>query len=113
MASSQRQNLIERVRPLLAHDDEYTIRSGLDFWFMPVNAGIKVPVKWKQFLITWSAIFPLSLGAPLLIAPALHGLGLPDSRLVTVLVTTEVIVFLMTYLIMPNYSKVVRKWLFR
>jgi len=113
MASSQRQNHIERVRPLLAKDDEYSIRSGLDFWFLPVNAGIKVPVKWKQFLITWSAIFPLSLGVPLMIAPTLRILNFPNNRFVTVLLSTGVIVFLMTYVIMPHYSRIVRKWLFR
>src|SRR5258708_710777 len=62
--SHDRRRLIEKVRPFLAADDDYTIRSGLDFLFMPSGASVKVPVRWKQFLITWSAIYPLTLGVP-------------------------------------------------
>ncbi len=28
-----------------------------------------MPVRWKQFLITWSAIYPLALGVPLMVVP--------------------------------------------
>lgn len=111
MTSEGRKGLIERVRPLLAEDDDYTIHSGLDFLFAPAN-GPKVPVRWKQFLITWSAIYPLVLSVPLAIVPLLRFGGLAGSRLFSTLVTTGVIVLLMVYLVMPRYTKLVRKWLF-
>jgi uncharacterized protein len=112
MGSHDRQRLIERARPLLAADDEYTIRSGLDFWFTPAGTGVKVPVRWKQFLLTWSAIFPLALGVPLVVAPALELLGVSNNRYFNTLLVTGVVVLLMVYVVMPHYTKLVRKWLF-
>ncbi len=111
MGSPDRQRLIERARPLLVADDDYTIRSGLDFWFTPPGTA-KVPVRWKQFLITWSAIYPLVLGVPLVVVPLLHQFGAPDNRFLTTLLVTATVVFLMVYVVMPRYTKLVRQWLF-
>jgi uncharacterized protein len=113
MGSPDRQRLIQQVRPLLVADDDYTIRSGLDFWFTPPGAPPKVPVRWKQFLLTWSAIYPLVLGVPLAVAPILHWFGLPDHRLLNTLMVTATVVFLMVYVIMPRYTKLVQRWLFQ
>lgn len=111
MGSPDRQRLIERVRPLLAADDDYSIRSGLDFWFTPPGSA-KVPVRWKQFLITWSAIYPLVLGVPEVVLPLLHQLGAPDNRFLATLLVTASVVSLMVYVVMPRYTKLVRQWLF-
>ena len=112
MGSPTRQQLIEQVRPLLAVDDAYTISSGLDFWFTIPGVGAKVPVRWKQFLITWSAIYPLALGVPLVVVPVLHRLSAPDNRFFTTLLVTATVVFLMVYIVMPHYTRLVRHWLF-
>ena len=113
MSSAHRRRLIERVRPLLERDDDYTISSGLDFLFTPASANaVKVPVRWKQFLITWSAIYPLVLGVPLVLLPVLRLLGVPDNRLITSLFTTATVVALMVYVVMPHYTKWARKWLY-
>jgi uncharacterized protein len=112
MESPDRRRLIEAVRPSLAADDHYTIRSGLDFWFNPPGSDAKVPVRWKQFLLTWSAIYPLVLGVPLLIVPFLRVIGVPDNRFLATLVVTGVLVALMVYVIMPRYTRLVRHWLF-
>ncbi|HEY9247730.1 MAG TPA: hypothetical protein VIO38_01285, partial [Rariglobus sp.] len=112
MHSADRRRLIEEVQPLLAKDDDFFIRSGLDFWFTPEGARAKVPVRWKQFLVTWSAIYPLVLVMPLLVAPVLRFMGLPEWRALTTLVATGTIVFLMTYVVMPRYTKLLRRWLF-
>jgi len=56
MNSPERERLIEKVQPLLAADDRYVVESGLDFWFTPECAAVKVPTRWKQFAITWSVI---------------------------------------------------------
>jgi uncharacterized protein len=112
MASPERRQLIEKVRPLLAHDDDFFIRSGLDFWFTPEGARAKVPVRWKQFLITWSAIYPLVLGVPLAVPPLLRELGIPQDHYLDTLAVTASVVFLMVYLVMPRYTKLVQRWLF-
>jgi len=112
MNSEERKRLIEKVRPFLANDDDFFIRSGLDFWFTPEGARAKVPVRWKQFLVTWSAIYPLVLFVPLLTAPLLGQLGIPHGRYIDTLAATGVIVALMVYVVMPRYTKLIRRWLF-
>jgi hypothetical protein len=112
MESAERQRLIQATAHLLDVPDSYAIHSGLDFWFMPA-AGVKVPVRWKQFLVTWSAIFPLSLLVPAVLLPVLRAIGLPAEPYLTGLVMTAVLVLLMTYVVMPHYTRWVRGWLFR
>lgn len=112
MGSPDRKRFIEKVRPLLVLDDAYSIHSGLDFWFTPPGAGVKVPVRWKQFLVTWSAIYPLVLGVPLVVGPVLRLLGWHENRFITTLFVTATVVFLMAYVVMPHYTKLVRRWLF-
>jgi antibiotic biosynthesis monooxygenase (ABM) superfamily enzyme len=112
MQSPDRARLIQKVQPLLVSGDDFYIRSGLDFWFTPAGAEAKLPVRWKQYLVTWSAIYPLVLGVPLVVAPALRAIGVPDSHLLTTLVVTGTIVFLMVYVVMPRYTKLLQKWLF-
>jgi uncharacterized protein len=111
MSSDDRQRLIGKVRPLLAVDDAYRIHSGLDFLFAPVSSGSKVPARWKQFLVTWSAIYPLALGIPLVVGPLLNALGV-SHRSISTLVVTGLTVAAMVYLVMPHYTKLVRKWLY-
>jgi len=112
MHSADRKRLIEEVQPLLAKDDDFFIRSGLDFWFTPEGAKAKVPVRWKQFLVTWSAIYPLVLVMPLLVVPVMRFTGVPEWRALTTLVATGAIVGLMTYVVMPRYTKLLKRWLF-
>lgn len=100
--SPVRARLIERVQPLLVTGDDFFVSSGLDFWFAPGIAKAKVPVRWKQFLVTWSAIYPLVLGVPLAITPVMRILRVPDHYLLTALVVSGTVVFLMVYVVMPN-----------
>lgn len=110
--SPTRARLIDKVRPLLVAGDDVVVRSGLDFWFTPQGPA-KVPVRWKQALVTWSAIYPLVLGVPLIVAPVLRGLGLPDHVLLNTLAVTGVLVVLMVYVVMPRYTTLIKRWLFK
>lgn len=110
--SPVRSRLIDRVGPLLASGDDFFIRSGLDFWFSPTQAKAKVPARWRQGLVTWSVIYPLVLGVPMVVSPALRLLGLPDHRWFTTFVVTGTIVVLMVYVIMPRVTTLVKRWLF-
>jgi len=112
LTSPEREQLIETVRPVLAHGDSYTLHSGIDYLFAPQIAGQRVPVRWKQVLVTWSAILPLTLGLPLLIAPLLTAVGLSSHFVITTVVSGGA-VLLMVYVIMPRYTRLVRGWLYR
>lgn len=112
MESPARSRLIERVEPLLVTGDDFFISSGLDFWFTPDGAKAKVPARWRQYVVTWSAIYPLALVVPLAVTPLLRTTGVPDSNYLTTLAVTGVITFLMVYVVMPHYTKLIRRWLF-
>lgn len=112
MQSPQRRELIDRVSPLFVGDDDYYISSGLDFWFTEPGTKPKVPVRWKQFLVTWSAILPLVIIVSQVVVPVFRALGLPfEPPLVTVAITA-IVVGLMVYVVMPRYTKLVQHWLF-
>ena len=110
--SSERKRLIEKVQPLLVSEDDFYISSGLDFWFTPAGAKAKVPVRWKQYLLTWSAVYPLVLGVPQLVSSALGAIGFPPNVLLNTLAVTAVIVYLMVYVVMPRYTRLLQRWLF-
>lgn len=112
MESADRARLIAQVQPLLVSGDDFFIRSGLDFWFAPAQAKAKVPARWKQYLMTWSAIYPLVLGTSWLAPYALQWLGIPHHLPLTVLLVTAVVVFMMVYVVMPRYTRLLQRWLF-
>lgn len=65
--SDTRMRLVEKIRPFLHTPEDIDIKTGLEFWFTP-EAGKSAPA-YKQFLITLSAIFPLTLIVPWLLGP--------------------------------------------
>lgn len=113
MESDNRKLLIEKANPLFRKNDNYRIKSGLDFLFNSENEGNKVPVRWKQFLVTWSVIYPLSLVIPLLVIPVLRLLKIPANHYFDALANSGFIVFLMVFVVMPNYTKLIKKWLYK
>lgn len=112
MSSPERAAHIEQVKPFLAKDDRFFVRSGLDFWFTPEGAKAKVPVRWKQFLVTWSAIVPLSLASGHLLMPLLHKAGLPVMLYSDAMIGAAAVVAMMVYVVMPRYTRLVQRWLF-
>lgn len=112
VASATRNHMIDKVRPLLVAGDDVVISSGLDFWFTPQQAHAKIPIKWKQFLVTWSAIYPLVILVTTLVAPGLRDLGLPQNRYVDTLIISGIVVFLMVYIVMPRYTRLIHRWLY-
>jgi hypothetical protein len=53
------------------------IRTGLEFWLTPSDSEQKHAKTYKQFLITWSAIFPLTIFVPWGLAPAVPNGAVP------------------------------------
>lgn len=113
MDSSERKNLIKKARPILAHDDVYHIDSGLDFLFRAESPTAKTPARWKQYLVTWSAIYPLSILIPMLMIPLLDYLGIRVNRYFDAFFISGIIVFVMFFWLMPRYTKLIGKWLYR
>lgn len=112
MESPERTRLIAKIQSLLASKDEFRISSGLDFWFSQGEQKAKIPVRWKQFLVTWSAIYPLVLGVPLVLFPILRWAHLTANHYLDTLILTGIVVSLMVWVVMPRYTKLVHRWLF-
>jgi len=113
MESAQRKELIDEVRPLLVGTDKIFIQTGLEFWFSPETSGAGSPKPWKQWLVTWSAIYPLVVFIPMLVSPLVRALGIQDNRYIEMLVVTGIMVSLMVYFVMPAYTRLIRRWLFK
>ena len=113
MHSQERKQFIDKVRPILASDDDYKVHSGLEFLFASEEANDKVPTRWKQFLVTWSVVYPLVLLAPMIVNPLMHQVGLPENPYLSTLFVTGMVVLLLIYLVMPHYTKLVHKWLYK
>jgi len=111
MFSDERKSFVAKARSLLEADDQFHISTGLDFWFAPEGAT-KVPYRWKQALVTWSAIYPLVLGVPLILLPIFQWIGVPVHPLLSNLLVSGVIVVLMAYVVMPTYTKLIKGWLY-
>ncbi|MGD1914360.1 MAG: hypothetical protein ACFB2X_27050 [Rivularia sp. (in: cyanobacteria)] len=65
------------------------------------------PPRYKLFLLTWLAIYPLITGILLLFGQQLSLLPLP----LRTLILTGVLVYLMTFWVMPNLTKQFQTWL--
>lgn len=112
MESDERKILIRKASPYFVKDDRYVIKTGLEFLFEE-NPNKKGPKKWKQFLVTWSAIYPLSLLIPLGVIPILQGIKLPEYKFIYSFFVSGSVVFIMVYILMPNYTRLIKKWLFK
>ena len=82
----------------------------MDFWFTPEHA--KPPKPWKQFLLVLSAIYPLSLIIPSLFTPLFRVMPPLTHPLIRGLFIAAVVVGLMTFVVMPRYTRLVQRWLY-
>jgi antibiotic biosynthesis monooxygenase (ABM) superfamily enzyme len=110
--SDVRLQLIRKIRPFLRSEESIDIKSGLEFWFTPPPGG-KPAKSYKQFLVTFSAILPLSILVPWLLRPLFASYPALALPLVSQFVIVAAIVGLMIYVVMPRYTRLVARWLFR
>lgn len=112
LESDTRARLVEKVAPLLVSSERVDIKTGLEFWFTP-PPGHRQAKPYKQFLLTLSAIFPLTIVVPWALRPVFARLPLLGELIVSNLIVAAIIVGLMTYVIMPHYTRLVANWLYR
>lgn len=112
LASDARQELLAAAEPLFAKAERLEIRSGLEFWFTPPRPDQKRPARYKQFLITLSVVFPLTIILPWALQPVFAAIPVLGRPGISQFVVAVGIVLLMTYVIMPAYTRMVAKWLY-
>lgn len=95
----------ERIAPLT--EDRWTYRQlhGMEAWFRSPQSA---PARWKMALLTWLAVWPVSVAVRVLLAPII-GSVLPGALFAGV--TAAGIVLVLTWVAMPALVKLARPWL--
>ncbi|MET3464963.1 MULTISPECIES: antibiotic biosynthesis monooxygenase [Variovorax] len=110
--SDARRRLIEEAQPLLEMEEKVETRSGLEFWFHP-PAGQPPAKRYKQFLLTLSVIYPLTMLVPAVLHSLLAPVPVLSFHAVEHLIASAAVVGLMVYLIMPRYTRLMARWLYK
>jgi antibiotic biosynthesis monooxygenase (ABM) superfamily enzyme len=98
----------QSVAPLVEGEPHYETLCGLETWFaLPGAAAIIPPPRWKMALVTLLAVYPLNLLLQLAVAPFINSWPL----LLKTLVMALCMVLALTWLIMPNLTRLMRRWL--
>jgi uncharacterized protein len=98
----------------LARADEFaretgaTHVSGLETWFALPGRTAPAPPKWKMAVVTFAAIYPLALLANVVLVPRTAAWPLPFRPLAF----AGVLVLLMTWIVMPRLTRLLRRWLY-
>jgi antibiotic biosynthesis monooxygenase (ABM) superfamily enzyme len=109
--SAERAALIQEVSPLLEEGDHPLIHNDAEFWFTPAHGNVRQPPKWKQAVLTYLVICPLTMVIPRLWAPAFErypvlGGVVPSNLLITLCIVVPVV-----FLIMPWVTRRCAGWL--
>jgi antibiotic biosynthesis monooxygenase (ABM) superfamily enzyme len=109
--SRERTRWHEKVRDIADARTAVQQRTGLEAWFyVPAHAEetIKPPPRWKQWLVSLLAVYPLVLLFQAFIAPRVAGWPLWARSAIFPLI----ILTLMTYVVMPLVSRLLKGWLY-
>ena len=97
-----------RVESMMEEQPTYRELDGLEAWFRESHGAL--PPRWKMAVLTWIAVWPVSMAVPALLGPVL-GDRVPP--VIGVGIGAAVIVIVLTWAAMPLLVKVARPWLHR
>lgn len=107
MDSRERRELIRQLHGVATEYRHQT--TGLETWFNLPDQTAPAPARWKMVLVTFAAVYPMSLLFSGLAAPRVQMWPLVLRSLLFPLV----LVPLLTYVVMPYLSRLLRRWLYR
>jgi uncharacterized protein len=107
--SEVRGRLMDRSAGLAEEPPQERTLSGMETWFtLPGGQILRPPPRWKMWLLSSAAIYPLINLVTLVATPFLGHLALPLRFLVTI----PVMGALMTWLVMPFLTRRFSRWLY-
>ena len=112
-SSSDRQRLINEIADVFEHEDRFHIHPGIEFWFTPPSSSQRQARPWKQWLITTSVIWPLTMLVPPIFKPLFSAVPLLGHWGISHAIISSTMVALVVFVIMPRYVRLVSGWLFR
>ncbi len=108
--SDVRREWVRRVQPLITGEAKVQRHTGLEYWFtIPDHPESAPPPRIKMAFVTWLALFPLVL----LVPPLLTRLLGPMPGWGQIMIIAAVMVLLMTYLVMPQMTRLFSRWLYK
>lgn len=114
--SIERTLLIHDVQAHLDVAPQVTVGAGIDYWFQAESpaAGLppQKPPAWKQWLVTTSVIWPLTLLTPWAFGPLFKAVPALGAYGVAHGIQAAVVVALVVWVIMPHYTRLLHGWLF-
>ncbi|AGZ37750.1 antibiotic biosynthesis monooxygenase [Pseudomonas sp. SWI6] len=109
--SAERQALVEEVLPLLEDGDHTQVHEDPEFWFTPPSTSVAPPPRWKQALLTYLVICPMTLVIPQLLAPLFAHFPLLGGRVTSNLIVNLFVILPVVFYIMPWVTRRCAKWL--
>jgi uncharacterized protein len=107
--SDERAGWLERAEPHVIGPMRTRFVTGLESWFtLPGRPSVQPPPPYKMALLTWITIFPLITVVAIALDPLLAKLDLVPRLAVTTAVTVPI----MTWLVMPRITRLLRRWLY-
>lgn len=107
--SAVRRSWVERVQPLITGETSVQRHTGLEYWFTVPDHPGSTPPRIKMAFVTWLALFPLVLVVPPLLVTYLY----PLPQWGQIMIIAAVMVLLMTYIVMPQMTRLFSRWLYR
>jgi uncharacterized protein len=106
-ASPLFQSWKERVRPLTEGEAVQRQLQGLEAWFR--HPELPNPPQWKMALLTFIAVWPVSMAVPALLTP---WIGTAVSPVIFAGAVAAGIVVILTWIAMPILVRQAREWLY-
>lgn len=107
-----RQNLLKLAEPWLMGADRFHVHQEAEFWFTPPS-GRKQPKRWKQWMLSAVAVFPLTVVVPKRIGELSEWVAPSLPHLAVAAVSALTISGLMVYFLMPLLIRVAGAWLLK
>jgi antibiotic biosynthesis monooxygenase (ABM) superfamily enzyme len=110
LESAERHRWLAQLGDLLEADRGLQQLTGLETWFKLPGSNVptmKPPPRWKMWLVSLVAVYPLVLAFQVLLVPRMAKLPL----LLRALLFPLVLLTLMTFVVMPMVTRLLRRWL--
>jgi hypothetical protein len=108
--SEVREAWLKKVEPMLEGEAEKQRQSGLEVWFdLPEIEMDKPAPRYKMAIVLTVVLYILSISLNLILRPVLQHVSLPVNIFIILIIN----VILMTWVIMPKLTYLLRNWLYK
>ena len=106
-ASPLYHNWVKQISPWIEGDYQRRQLTGLEAWFR--EPSLPMPPDWKMAVLTWIAVWPVSMLVPAICNPLL---GPTFNQTLAAGIIAAGIVIILTWVAMPILVKVTHRWLY-